>query len=113
MMQMSFLPQPKYNPKYPPETSLAYKALTLLLGGLKISHPDFETLTGSWRLAAHIHILKRLGWPIQTQEVKLEWQVEDERKRYMGLYYLPNEILDLVHGVEMHTVDQHIAALYP
>ena len=98
MKQLSFLPEPKYNPKYPTETSLAFKALRLMLRGMKVSHPQFEEQTGSWRLAAHVHILKRLGWPVQKEEVKLEWQVDDERKRHMGLYYLPEDLIALMYN---------------
>ena len=98
MRQTSFLPEPKYNPRYPTETSLAFKALRLMLQGARVAHPDFEAVTGSWRLAAHVHILKKLGWPVQKAEVQLEWDDEEARKRHMGLYYLPEDLIDLVYN---------------
>lgn len=64
--QISFLPEPDYNPKLPPKNTLAYRALILMLQGKSISHPDFEDKTDSWRLAAHIHILNKLGWRVKT-----------------------------------------------
>lgn len=98
MKQMSFLPEPKYNPRMPSENSLAFKALSLLLRGRKVSHPAFEALTGSWRLAAHVHILKRLGWPIKVDKLEFEGELQEGRDRYMGLYYLPEDCLEIVYN---------------
>lgn len=66
-----------------------------MMNGRKVSHPIFEAYTGSWRLAAHIHVLKRLGWPIQRDNVS----VELENTRQMGLYYLPEDLIDVMKGV--------------
>jgi hypothetical protein len=66
--------------------------------GIKVSHPKFEALTESWRLAAHIHILKRLGWPIQTEQIGWARELHDERKRSMAIYYLPEDLIAMVYN---------------
>lgn len=98
MKQISFLPEPKYNPKYPPETSLAAKALRLMLRGMRLSHPHFESLTGSWRLAAHVHILKKLGWPIQKDGVSFALR-DKNNTSCMGIYYLPEDLLFMMKNI--------------
>ncbi len=89
--QLSFLPEPKYNPKYPSKRTLSFKALRLMLRGTQIAHPTFEALTGSWRLAAHIHILKRLGWPVESRF--------QGKKRAGIVYYLPEDLIEMMKGV--------------
>jgi hypothetical protein len=101
--QISFLPEPKYNPRYPINGTMAAKALRLLLTGAKVSHPHFEAVTGSWRLAAHIYILKKLGWPVTKMSVPLESEDEEGRKRNYDLYYLPIDCIDLVHNFRPNT----------
>lgn len=100
MKQISFLPEPMYQPKYPPEASLTAKALRLMLGGAKVAHPDFEALTGSWRLAGYIHSLKKLGWPVKTEHVSIPGGDENMRGRSMVVYYLPDDLLDFIKGVQ-------------
>lgn len=82
----------------PVDGTLAAVALTLMLEGRKISHPTFEAYTGSWRLAAHIYTLKRLGWPVQTEIEDFDDEDTNLNHRHMGWYYLPDEILDLVYN---------------
>ena len=96
--QLSFLPEPKYNPIYPSETSLAFKALRLMLQGMKVAHPDFEAATGSWRLAAHVHTLKKLGWPVQVEYFNYDWDGHKVDKRHIGFYYLPKELIELMYN---------------
>ena len=98
-MQMSFLPEPPYNPRWPKENTLAEKALQVLLTGKKVSHPQFEVLTGSWRLAAHIYTLKRLGWPITKDMLPLAGCDEQMRERHYDVYYLPDDLLNFIRGV--------------
>lgn len=98
MKQQSLLPEPRYNPKMPPERILAAKALRLMLGGMQITHPEFEALTGSWRLAAHIYILRKLGWPVLVAEEPIPSHDDDGRKSHMGLYYLPQDCIDMVYN---------------
>lgn len=102
--QISFLPEPLYNPKYPPEASLTSKALRSMLGGAKISHPTFEALTGSWRLAGYIHSLKKLGWPVKTEHISIPSHEEGDRGRSIVVYYLPDDLLDFIRGVQKDAV---------
>ena len=98
--QLSFLPEPLYNPKYPTENTLAQKALAMLLTANRISHPQFEAATGSWRLAAHVHTLKRLGWPVKTESMGMGAGEDEMRDRSFVLYYLPDDLLDMMKGVQ-------------
>lgn len=98
--QLSFLPEPMYNPKYPPEASLTSKALRLMLEGNRLTHPQFEALTGSWRLAGYIHTLKRLDWPVQTEHLTIPGNEEGDRNRSIVVYYLPEDLLEFMRGVQ-------------
>lgn len=98
--QLSFLPEPRYNPKYPPEASLTSKALRLMMDGAKISHPEFEALTGSWRLAGYVHCLKKLGWPVETEHITVPSHEEGMRNRSIVVYYLPDDLLEFMRGVQ-------------
>ncbi len=108
--QLSFLPEPLYNPKYPAPNTIASKALNMFLTGNHISHPQFETATGSWRLAAHVHTLKRLGWPVMTESMGMPGTDEDMRARSFVVYYLPDDLLEFMRGVQkgiVHYTDQN------
>lgn len=100
---MSFLPEPKYQPRYPIQGSMAAKALRLMLGGAKVAHPDFEAVTGSWRLAAHIYVLKKLGWPVMKELVPIRNRFEDGRKRNHDLYYLPVDCIEMIQNITIST----------
>lgn len=102
MKQISFFPEPKYNPKYPADGTLAFKALTLMLGGARLSHPQFEAHTGSWRLAAHVYNLKKLGWPVRVDDMEFGEEDENQRQRHFGIYYLPEELLEFMRGEDTH-----------
>jgi hypothetical protein len=71
----------------------------MLLRGRKVAHPDFEAVTGSWRLAAHVHRLKRLGWPVKMDEHPME-AYKDGVSRHFGKYFLPKELLEFMRGVQ-------------
>lgn len=96
--QISMLPEPKYNPRWPKKATLASKALFLMLGDMKLTHPLFEALSGSWRLAAHIHILKKLGWPVITDQIDFDGEYDEGRQRHMGVYSLPDELIQLMYN---------------
>jgi hypothetical protein len=100
LKQMSFLPEPLYNPKYPPEASLTNKALRLMLTGARVTHPQFEALTGSWRLAGYIHTLKKLEWPVHTEHISIPGNEEGDRNRSIVVYYLPDDLLEFMQGVQ-------------
>lgn len=59
---------PPTDPK--PNTRPA-EALALLLRHGELDQRDFLDGLGGWRLAAAVHVLRRLGWPIETVRVPL------------------------------------------
>lgn len=67
--QLSLLPEAVFSPLWPKPSTLGAEALTLLLDGHALTHPRFEEMTGSWRLAAYVRDLRDAGWPIDSVEV--------------------------------------------
>lgn len=51
--------------------TMEHRALSELLerGRRGLTSPEFQAVTGSWRLSAPVHELRRKGWPIETQWV--------------------------------------------
>ena len=56
--------------------TMEHRALSELLergrGGL--TSPEFQAVTGSWRLSAPVHELRRKGWPIATEWVRTRFR---------------------------------------
>lgn len=91
--QMSFLPEPDFNPKLPSKNTLAYKALSMMLRGKRITHRNFDANTCSWRLAAYIEILKNdLDWPVCVEKV-VHYPVRKPKKRYISRYFLAPSVI--------------------
>ncbi|MEO8401060.1 MAG: hypothetical protein ABI597_04590 [Gammaproteobacteria bacterium] len=90
--QMSFLPEPDFNPKLPSKNTLSFQALYLMLQGRKISHLDFQSETHSYRLAVFIDDLNKLGWPIQKEDIKCSMG-KKSKIRNMRLYFLDRKII--------------------
>jgi len=57
---------PPFSPLWPSPATLTARALDMLLTGERLTHPDFQAATRSWRLAACIDVLRKLGWPVRT-----------------------------------------------
>lgn len=89
--QYSFIPAPIFSPTWPTKGTLADKALALFMEGRLIDHPDFEALTGSWRLGAVIFELRKLGWPIKTLDIPSPTQ--DIPDRIIALYRLDDRFI--------------------
>ena len=96
MQQLSFLPPAPLSPVWP-SSGLALIALDALLSGDVIDHPGFEADTGSWRLAAVVNDLRRLGWPIQSDVAPDT--LHDGRPRTVARYSLSPETLAQLRGV--------------
>ena len=94
--QTSFLPEPDFNPTYPRPRTLPARCLALMLNGQTFTHPEFEQLTGSWRLAPVIYTLKGLGWPVESLE--LSAPTPECPSRTISCYYLAPEVIDAVFG---------------
>lgn len=89
--QLSFLPEVDFSPGLPSKKTLAWRALLLMLKGKKISHLDFQGETNSWRLAAYIDILKKMGWPIMSIDIMHN---TSGRCVPISLYFLEKEIIE-------------------
>ena len=65
--QLSLLSDSSYpQPRLPTSNNLTFVTLSLLKDGRSLSADMFHTRTDSHRLAAYIHILRRLGWCISS-----------------------------------------------
>ena len=89
--QLTFLDPPPFCPTWPQRGTLADRALEMFLNGRKLDHPDFETATASWRLAAVVYELRESDWPIESME--LPAPTEDNPNRFISLYYLPGKYI--------------------
>ena len=87
--QLSLLPSAAFSPLWPKPSTLGAEALTLLLDGQTLTHPKFEALTGSWRLAAYVRDLRDAGWPIYSVEVHQPQNPD----RPMACYSLPRWVI--------------------
>lgn len=65
MRQLTLIDGPSFTPVLP-SSGLARTALDLLLSGRAVDHLNFQEVTGSWRFAAYVEILRRMGWPIES-----------------------------------------------
>jgi hypothetical protein len=88
---------PTFSAIWPPRTSLAGEALALLLAGRQITHPEFQGITGSWRLAEPVRALRHdFGWPIQTIEIPAP--TLDRPTRTIARYVMPDWVRQEVGG---------------
>jgi len=99
--QLSLLPEPNFIAKWPPRNTHTAIALSMLLPGEMVSHPDFQSQTSSWRLAAYIHELRKLGWPVQTVEVR-HCSIRRPLNRHIRRYYLPQDFLEMLRKLGGH-----------
>ena len=71
---------------WPKRGTLADRALGMLMDGRLIDHPDFQSSTQSWRLAAVVFQLRTFDWPVETIEIPSP--TEDNPERVIALYRL-------------------------
>ena len=59
-------------PRMPLTGTMEHRALAVLLerGRRGLTSPEFQAVTGSWRLSAPVHELRRKGWPVEKQWVE-------------------------------------------
>ena len=59
-------------PRMPLTGTMEHRALFELLarGKRGMTSPEFQAVTGSWRLSAPVHELRRKGWPVEKQWVE-------------------------------------------
>ena len=95
--QTSFLPDEEFNPIYPTAHTLPHRCLSMMLNGQSFTHPEFELITGSWRLSAVIFTLKGLGWPVDSHDIPAP--SEQCPSRIISRYYLTDKtIADVLGG---------------
>lgn len=76
---------------YPSSDSVKGRVLADLLRGHQLTHLDSWIEHGTSRLAAHIHILRGLGWPIHVDDITVV--TSDCRKAQIARYTLPLEVI--------------------
>ena len=91
-MQLELFERPAFSPIRPPRETMAAEALAMLLQGREITHLDFQLTTSSWRLAAYVHVLRLLGWPIITIEILSP--TPDCPLRFIAKYAIPTSVID-------------------
>lgn len=96
--QLSFLPPPPFCPAWPRPGTNAEAALDLLMRGQMLDHLDFIEARGCWRLAAHIAVLKDMGWPIERIDVPSP--TDDDPGRVIALYHLPGKYVALAQELK-------------
>lgn len=94
--QLSFLPEPDFNPVWPTPNTLPARCLSLMLAGQSLTHQEFIDAAGSWRLAAVIFTLKELGWPVESYEISAP--TIDAPGRHICRYYLSQKAINQVFG---------------
>lgn len=100
--QLSFLDPIEFSPALPKRATLADLLLTRLLQGEAFTHPEWEAITESWRLAATVQELKDLDWPV----LALPEMAPTERKpdRTIARYVLSREAIakgrELLRGAQ-------------
>lgn len=94
--QLSFLPEPDFNPKWPTKNTFSYLALELLLQGKEITALYFENESSSQRLPAYINILcNKLGWPVQREDVTITLRKKPKRRKFRQYYFKKEFISNL------------------
>jgi hypothetical protein len=68
--QLSLLPEVEQPPQRPSRGTLADALLRMLARGDRLTHPEFQARTGSWRLAAVAFELGLLGWPLTVERIQ-------------------------------------------
>lgn len=72
-----------------PGPGLAQVALRMLMTGQSMTTPDFQAVTGSWRLAAYVRELRALGWPVLSREVSRP--IPENPNRHIAAYWLSDD----------------------
>jgi hypothetical protein len=90
-MQLSFLPPMPLAPTMP-TAPLERRALDFLLAGQAITTPEFQAVTGTWRLSAMVKRLANLGWPIRAAYEAIT--ATDGHRQDIARYSLSPETLE-------------------
>lgn len=79
---------PELEPKsiQPPPKTLTSRLLESFKENRALTSPDFQNLTGSWRLAAVVFELKGLNWPILT--IRISAPSPSRQNRRIARYFM-------------------------
>lgn len=89
--QLTLIDPPEFSPGLPTPATLADLLLNHLLDGEAFTHPEWEALTLSWRLAASAQELRDLGWPVRSTPVMAPTNRNPDRA--IARYSLPVEAI--------------------
>lgn len=89
--QLSFLPPLPFCPSWPSPTTVAGHVLAEFLRGEFLDHTDLVEGCSSWRLAAYVDKLKKMGWPVVAFNKAAP--SSGCTSRSIALYALPPEII--------------------
>ncbi len=92
--QLSFLPEPEFTPQWPNPHTQPAKTLTRLLAGERLTQPSYGLTR--WRLAAYCWELRKLGWPIQADNVACTDELA--ARRPIREYWLPADCIKQIVG---------------
>ena len=101
--QICLFEPPLFDPIYPSPSSLAGKAIALLLDLPSLTSPEFQEHTNSWRLAAYINSLRDEGWPI----VSIEVAFAVDPPRSIAKYVLPKWVKREINAQRNGHGDNH------
>lgn len=85
--QLTLIDPPEFSPTLPKPATLADRLLDRLLAGEAFTHPAWEGITASWRLAATVQTLRAYGWPVQTLPIAAP--TPENPDRTIARYLLP------------------------
>ena len=94
--QLSLLPECELMPVMPKAGTLAERLLAMFARGERLTHPDFETATGSWRLSAVVFELGLMGWQVVAERINAP--TADRPDRPIARYWLAARHVRLMRG---------------
>lgn len=89
--QLTLLPEQPFCPTWPHLGTQASRCLDRLMQGHAMTHPGWEAVSLSWRLAAVVCELRDLGRPIESEEIPAP--TRDCPDRTIARYRLPPSII--------------------
>lgn len=96
--QLSLLAELELAPQRPNPGTLSDALLRMLAQGDRLTHPEFEVRTGSWRLAAVAFELGLLGWPVQSRRIPAPAPGRPDRT--IARYWLDGAAAAIARGSE-------------
>jgi hypothetical protein len=88
---------PLLEPSWPNPGTLDRICLEMLLSGQCLTHPSFQAVTQSWRLAACIErLIKRHRWPIEHRDIP--HPSKKRRNSEIREYWMRADAIELVKG---------------